>query len=81
MGFNPPPLKLPFHLGGKGNQLLNRQQAQAPLHQGVNTVVKLITTFLGLLGVWRGFALGNQMEDRLINGPRENLADNLKIEG
>jgi hypothetical protein len=68
--FQSPPLTLPFHLGGKRYQLLHRQQTQATSHQGVDTVVKLISTFLGLADVWRGWALGDQVEDGLINGAR-----------
>jgi hypothetical protein len=72
---------LPFHLGGERNQLLDRQQAQAASHQGVDTVVKLISTVLRLANVRRGCALGDQMEYRLINGARQNLTDDLKIKG
>jgi hypothetical protein len=42
--------------------------------------MKLITTFLRLLGIRRGFALGDQMEYGLIHGAGKNLADDLKIE-
>jgi hypothetical protein len=66
--FQSPPLTLPFHLGGKRYQLLHRQQTQATSHQGVDTVVKLISTFLGLADVRRRWALGDEMEDGLING-------------
>jgi hypothetical protein len=68
--FQSPPLTLPFHLGSKRYQLLHRQQAQAASDQGVDTVVKLISTILGLPDVGRGWALGDQMEDGLINGTR-----------
>jgi hypothetical protein len=68
--FQSPPLTLPFHLGGKRYQLLHRQQAQAASHQGVDTVVKLISTILRLPDVGRGCALADQMEDSLINGAR-----------
>jgi uncharacterized protein (DUF2235 family) len=68
--FQPPLLTLPFHLRSKRYQLLHRQQAQAASHQGVDTVVKLISTILGLPDVGRSWTLGDQMEDGLINGAR-----------
>ena len=39
-------------------------------HQGVDTVMKLISTILRLPNVWRGCAFGHQVEDGLIYSTR-----------
>lgn len=75
----PPPLPLlaALQLGGQAHQLLNREQAVAALHQGLEPFLQLQAAVGtdGAKALWVG--LGGQIETGLLHGVQQALAEHL----
>ena len=79
----PPPLPLlaTLQLGRQAHQLLNREQAVATLHQGLEPLLQFQATAGANGAEALRVGLGGQMETGLLHGVQQALAEHLQIKG
>ena len=79
----PPPLPLlaALQLGGQAHQLLDREQAVAALHQGLEPLLQFQAAAGADGAEALRIGLGGQMETGLLHGVQQALAEHLQIKG